>query len=71
MEGVGQILGIMEPIERILGSSNAKDAQKPFLTLCHLFVKPKHPIAKEQRKDAVYSISYSDCDQVYIGQAKR
>ena len=37
----------------------------------HNFAKPKDWIAKEQRKDTIYSIPCNDCNQEYIGQTKR
>ena len=46
-------------------------AQKPFQTLGHIFAKPKDPVMKEQRTDAIYSIPCNDCDNEYIGQTKR
>ena len=61
----------MEPIKRILNSHNIKVAQKPFQTLGHIFAKPKDPVTKEQRTDAIYSIPCNDCDNEYIGQTKR
>ena len=54
-----------------LNSHNVKVAQKPFQTLRHIFAKPKDPVTKEQRTDAIYSIPYNDCDNEYIGQTKR
>ena len=39
-----------------LNSHNVKVAQKPFQTLGHIFAKPKDPVTKEQRTDAIYSI---------------
>ena len=33
--------------------------------------KPKDPVTKEQRTDAIYSIRCNDCDNEYIGQTKR
>ena len=65
------IQGVMEPIKRILNSHNVKVAQKPFQTLGHIFTKPKDPVTKEQRTDAIYSIPCDDCDNDYIGQTKR
>ena len=61
----------MEPIKRILNSHSVKVAQKPFQTLGHIFAKPKDPVNKEQRTDAIYSIPCNDCDNEYIGQTKR
>ena len=43
-------------------------AQKPFQTLGHIFAKPKDPVTKEQRTDAIYSIPCNDCDNEYIGR---
>ena len=43
----------------------------PFQTLGHIFAKPKAPVTKEQRTDAIYSIPCNDCDNEYIGQTKR
>ena len=60
-----------EPIKRILNSHNFKGAQKPFQTLGHIFAKPRDPVTKEQRTDAIYSIPCNDCDDEYIGQTKR
>ena len=65
------IQGVTEPIKRILNSHNVKVAQKPFQTLGHIFAKPKDPVTKEQRTDAIYSIPCNDCDNEYIGQVKR
>ena len=62
---------VTEPIKRILCSHNVKVAQKPFLTLHHIFEKPKDPVPKEQKSDAIYSISCNDFNQEYIGQTKR
>ena len=65
------IQGVTEPIKRILNSHNVKVAQKPFQTLGHIFAKPKDPVTKEQRTDAIYSIPCNDCDNECIGQTKR
>ena len=42
--------------ENLICSYNVKVAQKPFLTLNHIFEKPKDPVPKEQKSDAIYSI---------------
>ena len=65
------IQGVTEPIKRILNSHNVKVAQKPFQTLGHIFAKPKDPVTKEQRTDAIYSIPCNDCYKEYIGQTFR
>ena len=33
--------------------------------LGHIFAKPKDPVTKEQRTDAIYSIPYNDCNHEY------
>ena len=68
---IKNIHGVTEPIKRILCSYNVKAAQKPFLTLNHIFATPKDPVPKEQKSDAIYSIPCNDCNQEYIGQTKR
>ena len=59
------LLFVTEPIKRILNSHNVKVAQKPFQTLGHIFAKPKDPVTKEQRTDAIYSIPCNDCNNEY------
>ena len=54
-----------------LQTDNVKVAQKPLQTLGHIFAKPKDPVTKEQRTDAIYSIPCNNCDNEYIGQTKR
>ena len=63
--------GAAETIKIIFNSHNVKVAQKPFQNLGHIFAKPKDPITKEQRNDAIYSILCNECDHEYIGQTKR
>ena len=65
---VPYIHGVTEPIKRIVCSYNVKVAQKPFLTLNHIFEKPKDQTLKS---DTIYSIPCNDCNQEYIGQTKR
>ena len=36
-----------------------------------ILAKPKDPVKKEQRTDAIYSIPCNDCDLEHIGQTKR
>ena len=51
------ILGNTDPdvneSTRILCSCNAKVAQKPFSTFNNVFAKPKDPMPKEQKSDAM------------------
>ena len=55
-----------------MNSHNIKVAQKSFQTLGHILAKPKDPVTKEQRTDAIYYfIPCNDCDNEYIGQTKR
>ena len=67
---VPHIQGVTKPIKRILGF-DLKVAQNSFMTWGNIFGKPKDRIAKEQTKDAIYSIPWNDCNQKYIGQTKR
>ena len=60
------IQGVTEPIKRILNSHNVKVAQKPFQTLGHIFTKPKDPVTKEQRTDAIYSIPCNRTDETSV-----
>ena len=48
-----------------------KVVQKPFQTLEHIFAKPKDPVTKEQRTDAIYSIPCNDRDHEFVEQTKR
>ena len=48
-----------------------KVVQKPFQTLEHIFAKPKDPVTKEQRTDAIYSIACNDSDHEFVEQTKR
>ena len=48
-----------------------KISQNSFLTLGHICAKHKDRIAEVQRKDDIYSIPCNDCNEDYIGQAKR
>ena len=41
------------------------------MTLNNIFAKPKGPVPKKQKSDAIYSIPCNDCNQEYIGQTKR
>ena len=54
-----------------MNGRNIKVVQKPFQTLGHIFVKPKDPVTKEQRTDAIYSIPCNDCDHEFVEHTKR
>ena len=56
---VPYIQGVTEPIRRILSNCNIKVALKPYLTLGHIFAKPKDPVKTNQKTHAVYSIIYT------------
>ncbi len=68
---VPYIQGVTEPIKRILSNCNIKVALKPYLTLGHIFAKPKDPIPTNQKTHAVYSIPCNDCEKEYLGESKR
>ena len=42
-----------------------------FLTLNHIFAKPKDPAPKEQKSVTICSFPCNDCNQEYIGQTER
>ena len=67
---VPYIQGVTEPIKRILSNCNIKVALKPYLTLGHIFAKPKDPVKTNQKTHAVYSIPCGDCEKEYLGQSK-
>ena len=54
-----------------MSNCNIKVALKPYLTLGHIFAKPKDPIPTNQKTHAVYSIPCNDCEKEYLGQSKR
>ena len=68
---VPYIQGVTKPIKRILSNCNIKVALKPYLTLGHIFAKPKDPVKTNQKTHAVYSIPCGDCEKEYLGQSKR
>jgi hypothetical protein len=43
------IQGVTEPIKRNLSNCNIKVALKPYLTLGHIFAKPKDPVKTNQK----------------------
>ena len=45
--------------------------KKPFQSLGHTFGKPKDPVTKEQRTDAIYAIPHNNFDDKYTRQTKR
>jgi hypothetical protein len=67
---VPYIQGVTEPIKRILSNCNIKVALKPYLTLGHIFAKPKDSVKTNQKTHAVYSISCGDCEKEYLAQSK-
>ena len=44
---------------------------KPYLTLGHIFTKPKEPVQRDQKTDVVYSIPCSECEKEFMGESKR
>ena len=62
---------LQNPSREFLSNHNVKVTQNPVQTSGHIFAKPKDPVMKEQRTNAIYSISCNDCDDEYIGHTKR
>ena len=52
-------------------ASGSKPPSSRFKGVWAELTKPKNPVTKEQRTDAIYSIRCNDCDNEYIGQTKR
>jgi hypothetical protein len=42
-----------------------------YLTLGHIFEKPKDPVKTNQKTHGVFSLPYGDCEKKYFGQFKR
>ena len=68
---VPYVRGVSKPIKKILNNCDIKVALKLFLTLGHIFSKPKDPVTTKQRANAVYSIPCGNCEKTYLGQTKR
>ncbi len=49
-------IGTKITLKRILSNCNIKVSLKPYLTLGHIFAKPKDPTSKNQKTHAVYSM---------------
>jgi hypothetical protein len=67
---VPYIRGVTEPIKRILSNGNIKVALKRYLTLGHIFAKPKDPVKTSHKTYAVYSIPCANCEKEYLGLSK-
>ena len=65
------IQGLSEQLERALNKHNIKATFHTQTTLRSLLSKPKDPIRKEDRNNAVYQLNCKDCEAVYIGETKR
>ena len=59
------IKGTSERVNRILKNVEIRLGHKPTNTLRNKVCNLKH---KRKSQDAIYKISYTDCDQVYIGE---
>jgi hypothetical protein len=56
---VPYIQGVTEPIKRILSNCNIKVVLKPYLTLGHIFAKPKDPVKKQIRELMLYILYHA------------
>ena len=65
------IQGIAKSVRRVLNNCGIKVALKPFRTWGHIFAIPKDRVPTDSKTHAVYSISCSACEEVYLGQTKR
>ena len=65
------IQGLSEQLKRALDKHNIKATFYTQTTLRSLLSKPKDPIPKEDRNNAVYQLNCKDCEAVYVGETKR
>ena len=66
-----KINGLSEQLKRALNKHNIKATFYTQTTLRSLLPKPKDPIPKEDRNNAVYQLNCKDCEAVYVGETKR
>ena len=62
---------LSEQLKRALNKHNIKARFYTQTTLRSLLSKPKEPISKEERNNAVYQRNCKDCEAVYMGETKR
>ena len=65
------IQGLSEQLKRALNKHNIKATFYTQTTLRSLLSKPKDPIPKEDRNNAIYQLNCKDCEAVYVGETKR
>ena len=65
------IQGLSEQLKRALNKHNIKATFYTQTTLRSLLSKPKDPIPKEDRNNAIYQLDCKDCEAVYVGETKR
>ena len=63
-------IGVTEPIKRILSNCNIKVvALKPYLTLGHIFAKPKDPVKTNQKiRESRINFHFSRSNFIKIDQ---
>ena len=65
------IKGLSEGIKRIFSNVKVKVVFRPLTSLRQHFVRPKDPVPSMCKANIVYSIPYTGCSAVYIGQTSR
>ena len=65
------IQGLSEQLKRALNKHNIKATFYTQTTLRSLLSKPKDPIPKEDRNNAIYQLNCKDCEAVYVEETKR
>ena len=65
------VLGVSEPIKRVLAQVVVGVALKPHCMLSSVFRKPKDRNVESEKSGLVYKIPCRDCDAVYIGETGR
>ena len=64
------IQGVSEQLKRTLNKHNIKATFYTKTTFKSLLSKPKDPIPKEDRNNAVYQLNCKDCKAIYVGETK-
>ena len=65
------IQGLSEKLKQALNKHNIKATFYTQTTFRSLLSKPKDPIPKEDRNNAVYQLNCKDFEALYVGETKR
>ena len=62
------MLGVSEPIKRVMARVRIEMTLKPQCMLSYVFRKPKDRIVESKKNGRMYEIPCRDCDAVFIGK---